>query len=214
MSNKNGSPWSASQALSWIIRQKPLKLEEGEWTTDMGPKLAKAQRKLAEAIRAGDIQARGRSQPHGLLEQVPRDPFGIPGLPVVVGEHGDMRSLLPQRPYAGPRWHSIEFDADQIKGKFPVPASPTVQDWMLKNATKKKKRYSLVKDCMQATGCKKLEAEAAYKELPEELRSRRGRPIRNSAQFPAAAPSAADAVNASGDHACSSPVAPSSGDCS
>jgi hypothetical protein len=144
MSNKNGSPWFASQALSWIICQKPLKLEGREWTMDMGPKLAEAQRKLAEAISAGDIQARGRSQPHGLLEQVPRDPFCIPGLPVVVGEHGDMRSLLPQRPYAGPRWQSIEFDADQIVAVFPKPAPLAAQGWMLNNATKQKKRDSLI----------------------------------------------------------------------
>jgi hypothetical protein len=185
MSNRNGSPWSASQALSWIICQKPRKLEGREWTTDMGPKLAEAQRKLAEAISAGDIQAWGRSQPHGLLEQVPRDPFCIPGRPVIVTEHGELRELLPHRyHYDGPRWHSIEFDADQIKGKFPVPAPPTVQDWMLKNATKEKKRDSLVRDCMDETGCTKREAEAAYKELPDTQRRRQGKPPRKSERLP------------------------------
>jgi hypothetical protein len=179
MSNRNGSPWSASQAISWIIRKKPLKLEDREWTTDMGPKLAEAQRKLAEAIGAGQVQAWGRSQPHGLLEPVPRDPFRIPGLVVIVGEHGEMRPLLSRKRYDGPRWQSIEFDADEIKHVFPKPPVPTAQEWMSKNANKRHKRDSLVRDCMKATGCTKRDAEAAHKELPEELRRTRGKPTRN-----------------------------------
>ena len=178
MTDRNGSPWSASQALAWIVCQRPLKLEDREWTSDMGPQIEGAQSKLAEAIGGGQVQAWGRRQAHGLLEAVPRDPFCIPGLVVIVGEHGDMRSLLPHKPYAGPRWQSIEFDADQIKHVFPKPPF-LAQKWMSKNATKGQKRDSLVRDCMKATGCTKRDAEAAYKELPEELRRPRGKPIRN-----------------------------------
>ena len=184
MADRNGSPWSASQALAWIICHKPLSLENQQWTSDMGPKIEGAQRTLATAIAAGQVQAWGRSQPHGLFEPIPRDPFCIPGLPVVVGEHGDMRSLLPQKQYAGRRWHSIEFDADQIKGAFQEPAPPSVLGWMLNNslneANKKKKKADLVDECMAETGCKQREAKAAYKELPETLRRMRGKPSRNS----------------------------------
>ena len=81
MADRNGSPWSASQALAWIICHKPLKLQNREWTSDMGPKIEGAQRALAAAIAAGQVQAWGRSQPHGLFEPIPRDPFCIPGLP-------------------------------------------------------------------------------------------------------------------------------------
>jgi hypothetical protein len=179
MTSRSGSRWSASQALAWIICQKPLKLESREWTSDMGPLIEAARRKLAKAIGSGQLQAWGRKQPHGPLEAVPSDPFRIPGLVVIVGEHGEMRSRLPQKPYAGARWQSIEFDADQIKGVFPKPPVPTAQEWMLKNANKGRKRDSLVKDCMKATRCTKRDAEAAYKELPEELRLRRGKPSRN-----------------------------------
>ena len=66
---------------------------------------------------------------------------------------------------------------------------------MLKNASKDQKRYSLVQVCMQATGCKKREAEAVYKELPEELRSPRGRPIRNFRAIPSTSVIPADAVS-------------------
>ena len=175
MTSRSGSRWSASQALAWIICQKPLKLESREWTSDMGPQIESAQRKLAEALEAGQVQAWGRSLPHGLLEPVPRDPFCIPGLVIIVGEHGEMRPLLPHTRYDGPRWQSIEFDADQIKHVFPKPPF-LAQKWMSKNATKGQKRDSLVKDCMKATRCTKRDAEAAYKELPEELRRPRGKP--------------------------------------
>ncbi len=94
MTNRNGLPWTASQALAWIIGKKPLKLEEGQWTEEMGPKIKGAQKELAAAIGGGQVQAWGRSQPHGVLEPVPRDPFCIPGLAVIVGEHGEIRSLL------------------------------------------------------------------------------------------------------------------------
>jgi hypothetical protein len=179
MTNRNGSPWSASQALAWIICQEPLKLENQEWTKDMGPEIKSAQMKLTEALAAGQIEAWGRRQPHGLLEPVPRDPFRIPGLAVIVGEHGEMRPLLSHKRYDGPCWQSIEFDADQIKHVFPKPPVPIAQEWMSKNANKGQKRDSLLRDCRKATGCTKRDAEAAYKELPEELRRPRGKPIRS-----------------------------------
>ena len=45
--------WSASQVLAWIIRKKPLSLEEDEWTRAMGRRLKDAQRKLAGALSSG-----------------------------------------------------------------------------------------------------------------------------------------------------------------
>jgi hypothetical protein len=36
MTDRNGSPWSASQALAWIICDKSLRLENQLWTSDMG----------------------------------------------------------------------------------------------------------------------------------------------------------------------------------
>jgi len=81
--------WSASQALAWIIRQKPLSLEKGEWTPDMGPELDVAQKKLARLIGTDQVQAWGRKQSHGLVERIPSDPFRISSLTVVVGPHGD-----------------------------------------------------------------------------------------------------------------------------
>jgi hypothetical protein len=179
MTNISGSHWSASQTLAWIICQKPLKLENREWTSDMGPEIEGAQRKLAEAIGGGQVQARGRNQPHGLWEPVPPDPFCIPGLVMIVGEHGEMRPLLPHKRYDGPCWQSIVFDADQIKHAFPEPPPLSAWDWMLKNANKAQKRDNLIRDCMKETGCTKRNAEAVYKELPEELRRPRGKRIRN-----------------------------------
>jgi hypothetical protein len=188
MTNRNGSPWSASQALAWIICQKPLKLEERQWTEDMSPNLEQAQQKLAAAIGSGEVQAWGRREPHPMLEQIPRDPFCCPGRPVIVAPLGDMRALLPHKyQYDGPRWHVTEFDAAQIKRVFPKSPLAAAREWMLKNASKDQKRYSLLQECMKATGCKRREAEAIYKQLPDELRSPRGRPIRNSEQPPAAA---------------------------
>jgi hypothetical protein len=87
--------WSASQALAWIILQKPLKLEEREWTPNMGPGLKDAQKELARVIAASEVQAWGRKQPHGSVKKIPSDPFRISGLTVVVGAHGDMTTLVP-----------------------------------------------------------------------------------------------------------------------
>jgi hypothetical protein len=105
------------------MRQKPLKLEEREWTPDMGPEIRGAQKKLRAAIASGQVRAWGRKQPHALLELIPSDPFRIPGLIVIVGEHGDMRPLLPHKQCFGPRWDSIEFEADEIKHAFPQAES-------------------------------------------------------------------------------------------
>jgi hypothetical protein len=202
MTDRRGSPWSASQALSWIICQEPLKLENREWTSDMGSQIDEAQRKLTAAIGSGKVQAWGRREPDTLIEPIPRDPFCIQGKPVIVGAHGEMRELLPHRyQYDGPRWHFVEFDEDQIKAVFPAPPPPAVQEWMLNNAKKEKKQLGLVDDCMDATGCTKREALEAYRSLPDELRRKRGRPVRNSEQSPATT-SARPATDAGGNQAC------------
>jgi hypothetical protein len=175
--------WSAAQALAWVIQQKPVELRE--WTNDMGPKIRDAQKKLAALIAAGKIEAWGRKEPHGLFEQIPDDPFRISGVAVVVGVHGDMTTTTPHKPYTGPRWHSIEFEADEIKRECPQPPPPSTNDWMMKEAERlsgrgrKGKREDLVRDCMKATGCSRREALAAYKELPQGLRRPRGKPAKD-----------------------------------
>jgi hypothetical protein len=143
-----------------------------------GAQLQQAQEKLAAAIGRGEVHAWGRREPHGLLEQIPRDPFCISGLSVIVGEHGDMRPLSPHRQYNGPRWLSIELEPDQIKRAFPKPDFSALA-WMSENASRDQKRDSLVRDCMNATGCTKRTAEAAYNDLPDAQRRRRGKPSRN-----------------------------------
>jgi len=91
-----------------------------------------------------------------------------------------MRPLLPLKQYYGRprRWQPVQFEADQIKRAFPKPDN-AAQAWMLKNASRDQKRDSLVRDCMNATGCTKRSAEAAYKDLPDTQRRRRGKPPRN-----------------------------------
>jgi hypothetical protein len=176
--------WSAAEALSWIIRQQSLGLEH--WTTDMGPGIEPAQKGLADAIATGRVGAWGRkqAQPHGLVEQVPSDPFRIQGLEMVVGVHGDMTTLPPHKlnKYKGPRWQSIEFEADEIKQTWPKPPPPRATDWMLKEAQRLQaagrigKRDDMVRRCREETGCTKRQAEAAHKDLPEDLRRSRGKP--------------------------------------
>jgi hypothetical protein len=178
--------WSASQGLAWIIRQKPLSLEKNEWTRDMGPKLKDAQRTLAGAISSGRVQAYGRHQRHGPIEPMPADPFRIQGVPVVVGPHGDLTSLAAHKPYEGPGWHSIEFEADEIKREWPKPPPPSATEWMHKEAEGHAaagtigKRDVMVRDCMTAIGCTKREAEAAHKSLPDKLKRHRGKPPKNA----------------------------------
>jgi hypothetical protein len=162
------------------MRLKPLTLERGEWTADMGPELHEAQNKLASAIAAGQVHAWGRRQAHELTEKIPNDPFRIRNLRIVVGPYGEMTTLPPFQRYIGPRWHSIEFEADEIKQAFPVPPPVSARDWMLKEAQQTRaKRYLLVQECMKATNCTKRQAEAAYKSLPDELKWKRGRPRRD-----------------------------------
>lgn len=178
----NRTRWCASQVLAWIIRQQPLTLEKNEWTSDMGPALKDAQKKLAAAIATGQVEAWGRKQPHSLAERIPNDPFRILGLTVVVGPYGEVTTLDPQRPYDGPHWSSIEFDAEEIKRAFPQPAPlAAALDWMRREAQRHaasgyiEKRDVIVADCMKATDCTKRVAEAAHKSLPERLKRKRGK---------------------------------------
>jgi hypothetical protein len=177
--------WSASQALAWIIRQKPLSLEKGEWTPDMGPELDVAQKKLARLIGTDQVQAWGRKQSHGLVERIPSDPFRISSLTVVVGPHGDMTTLPRHKLYQGDRWHAIEFEEDEIKRAFPKPPSISAVEWMRKEAERHAaagtigKRDVMVRDCMTKTGCTKRDAEAAHKSLPDKLKYQRGKPRKN-----------------------------------
>jgi len=178
--------WSASQTLAWIIGQKPLSLEKNEWTTDMGPKMKAAQRALAEALSSGRVHAYGRRQPHGYIEPMPNDPFRIQGIPVVVGVYGDLTSLAPHKPYEGPAWNSIEFDADEIEREWPKPPPLSALEWMYKEAERYDaagttgKRDVMVRDCMEAAGCTKREAEAAHRSLPNKLKRQRGKPRKSS----------------------------------
>jgi len=177
--------WLASETYAWIILRKPLSLEKNEWTPDMGPKLKDAQRTLAGALSLGRVHAYGRRQPHGPIEPMPNDPFRIQGVPVVVGAHGGLTSLAPHKPYTGPRWHSIEFDADEIEREWPKPPPLSAMEWMQKEAERYDaagttgKRDVMVRDCRKATGCTKREAEAAHKSLPDKLKRQRGKPPKN-----------------------------------
>jgi hypothetical protein len=182
--------WSAAEAYAWIIQQKPLDLRE--WTSDMGPKIADAQKTLAALIADGKIKAWGRKQPHDSLERIPGDLFRISDVTVVVGIHGDMTVQIPHtkctgekiwhshKPYTGHRWHSIEFEADEIKRECPKPPPPSAQDWMSNNANRGEKRDYMVQTCRRETGCTKRAAEAAYRNLPDTVRRKRGRPPASS----------------------------------
>src|SRR5262249_30384456 len=157
-----------------------------EWTPDMGPKLEAAQKKLAQALGTSQVHAWGRARPHGLLEPVPDDPFRIPGIAVVVRPLGDMTAWPPHKFYCGPRGEDIEFEADEVKRAFPTLPAPSAQDWMLKEAQRLRaaglvgKRDDMVSRCRNETGCTKRQAEAAHKELSEELRRPRGKPPKKS----------------------------------
>jgi hypothetical protein len=177
-----GMRWTAAQALASIIRQTPLKLSE--WTSDMGPMIKDAQTVLSRAIAAGSVQALGRKQPQDLVERIPSDPFRLPGSNVVIGPHGDMTTLAPHKPYVGPRWHLVEFEADEIKQAFPKPPPISAAEWMLREAGQHAggpiaKRDDMVRRCMNETNCTKREAEAAHKSLPEGLKRKPGKPPKN-----------------------------------
>jgi len=169
------------------MRQEPLELRD--WKSEMSPDLRAAQEALARAIGEGRVHAWGRPKPHALIEQIPSDPFRIPGLRLVVNPHGDMGTLPPHKihQYEGPRWHMIEFDPNEIKREWARPPPLAAQDWMLKEAKKFRdaggplpKREFMLKDCMDATQCTKQEAEAAHKRLPQEYKRPRGRPPKDS----------------------------------
>jgi len=182
--------WSAAQTLSWIMRQEAWELRQ--WTADMGPMIIDAQRMLASKIAAGQVQAWGRKQPHGLAEQIPTDPFRIPGLTVVVDVHGEMatvtaRAHQPFSSYDGPRWHSIEFEATEIERAWPKPPPLSATEWMLREAERllqttrqPGKRDDMVRRCMKEAPCSKLDAIRAFNMLPGNLRRVRGKPPKQS----------------------------------
>lgn len=174
--------WSAAQTLAWIIQHEPVELKE--WTTEMGPKIEPAAKTLATAIGADEVIGWGRATSHGSLEKIPGGSFRISGLSLIVGPHGDLgtspRHKLPT--YAGPRWHDIEFDADEIKREWPKPPPSSASDWMrkeaelsLQNTGQPGKRSDLVQRCMTETTCTRRVAEAAHKLLPTPLRRGRGK---------------------------------------
>jgi len=175
--------WSAAQALAWIMRQKPLELRE--WKSDMGPELRPAEKALGKALGDGRVNAWGRPSPHALTEQVPSDPFRILNPAIVVGPHGDMKTLRDHQafPEDCPRWHLIALEADEIKREWPKTPPPSAIDWMLMEAERLRglgKRGVMVQDCMIVTNCSKRDAEAAHKALPEGMRRKRGKPPKNA----------------------------------
>jgi hypothetical protein len=178
--------WSASQALSQIICGEPLKLENREWKREMGAGIAAAQRKLAMSISRGKVQAFGRRNRHGALENVPGDIFRIADVEVVVSPHGNIASLRPHRGYEGEPWESIEFEEAEIKQEFPSPPKQSIQEWMYQEAERYRadgkigKREFMLKDCQKVTGCTSREAKAAYNLLPDHLKLKRGKPAKHA----------------------------------
>jgi hypothetical protein len=177
--------WSAAQALAWIIRQTPLELKE--WTSEMGPEIEPAGKKLAKAIGADQVCAWGRPKPHALTEKIPSDQFRIPGLTLIVSPYADLATSPRHKlsTYEGRQWHGIEFDVGEIKRAFPKPPSSSAMEWMHEAAKRHAaagiigKRDVMVRDCMKATGRTKREAEAAHKSLPDKLKRPRGKPRKN-----------------------------------
>lgn len=179
--------WSAAQALSWTICKKPLPIKQ--WTnTDIGHEFENAKKILSTAIANGHVQAWGRPKPQAPYEKVPSEQFAIPGIPVGVDAHGEMVSLKAHlnKLYTGPRWSDIHFEPEEIKREWPKPASPSVDEWMSREAKRLdpsgriKKRDDMVARCKEEIGCTKREAEAAHKRLPDELRRPRGKPPKNA----------------------------------
>lgn len=177
--------WTAAQAMGWIIDYEPRKL--GSWTTAMGTRLREAQERLRRAIAKGEVTAWGRPSPQQPYEEVPAEQFSISDTPVGIGVHGDMVPLFPQKPYTGPKWHSIQFPSEQMKKCFPAPLPPSITEWMRSRATLNKtqgkpilKRQTLLDETVQATGCTTRDAIAAYNELEPDLRRPRGKPRKRS----------------------------------
>jgi hypothetical protein len=174
--------WTAAQTLSWIIQQEPLEFRD--WSTGIGPKIEPAQKTLATGIGAGKITAWGRRERHGSLEQIPGGDFRISGMPLTIGPHGDLATIPRHKIsiYEGTDWKDIEFESDQIKSAWPKPPPSSAMVWMLQEAERVlkttghlAKREDLLTRCRMGTGCKKREAEAAHKMLPERLKGGRGR---------------------------------------
>ena len=117
-------PWSAAQALSWIIMGVPLGMRN--WDSRMSPMPERAQMKLRRAIGAERAKAWGCPAPHQPHELIPSEQFRIPNLVLVVNPLGGLATLPPHKfvtTYAGPHWTDITFDAVEIKPAFPRPLS-------------------------------------------------------------------------------------------
>lgn len=178
--------WSASQTLSQIICRKPLRLEDRQWTSDMGPKLQEAQKRLAASLSEDDVRAFGRKSRHAALEGVPGNIFRIKRVELVVSPHGELQNLSPHRElYEGEEWQSIEFDATEIRKTFPSPPRQSVEQWMQQEANRYEaegkigKRTAMVDACRQTTGCTRREAEDAHARLPQHLRRKKGKPSKS-----------------------------------
>ena len=138
--------------------------------------------KTQQRDRYGPSTRWGRPKPHALTVQIPGDQFRISGLTLIVNPHGDLATSPRHKlsAYQGQQWQDIEFDPDEIKQAWPKPPPPLISDWMRENATRRRKRDDLVRDCMTATNCSRRQALAAYSELPEEQRRKRGKPSKTS----------------------------------
>jgi hypothetical protein len=85
-----------------------------------------------------------------------------------------------------PEWTDVQFSREEVlaiwpEGREPATgAAPAATAWMLAEAKRlrakgqRPKRDVIVKDCMRETHCSWDEALAAWKELPDDLRRRRG----------------------------------------
>jgi hypothetical protein len=175
--------WSASQALAQIICGKPLKLEDGEWSSEMGSRIAAAQQNLSKYISQGKIRAYGRKFSHEALDQIPPNIFRNPKIELVISPHGDVEAAQPHHRYRyeGQSWCSIEFDQNEVALLYPSAPRLDVDAWMDKAAKEYQakgqigKRQAMVGDCRKETGCTKREAEAAHARLPQKYRRGRGK---------------------------------------
>jgi hypothetical protein len=184
--------WSAAEALSWISHGVAIPLSG--WTKNTYSGVEEAQRKLRTALAAERVRARGRAEKedpatgrivtHGLFEDVPPDPFDLPDIEVVVGVHGDMVMPAHKRSrYREKCWRDLRFDDAEVKREWPKSPSAVAKAWMRKDAEQIKatigkpgKRDDMVRRCMQATGCTRVQAQAAHKGLPSEFRRPPGKP--------------------------------------
>lgn len=167
---------TAAEVLSLLICGATKVLPD--WTSDLGPDLKAAQRKLADFIGSGKLPAYGRATPHGLKEPVPPELFNIRGVPVVVGPHGDMASLVPHKKYHGPIYTDIEFESEDVRKLFPavdvMAVMMSLAEQEIARTGQPGKREDLIKRTAAAARCPQREAVAAHKNLPELLRRTRG----------------------------------------